>query len=279
MEFKDNSITNLYYKLSSAVLDHGEEIDNTFEIRNVTNVLTNPRSRYILEPNRKHSLTYVRAELIWYLMKNNSITFISDYSKFWNKVCDMNGFVNSNYGSKIFRKIYVKSQMQFVIDELARNPYSRRAIMMYNLPIDYVKMHSTKDYPCTVVSQFFVRNNKLEHTVFMRSNDLFFGWCNDIPFFSFVQEMIAVSLNLKMGNLTHIAGSLHIYKNKLDKFTSQSYNRDNILNKKEECVFPHMVNKDIACLMNIKRVATSRSRELPEFTEFLVNGILKNKVK
>ena len=51
------------------------------------------------------------------------------------------------------------------------------------------------DTPCTYAVQFTIVNNKLNMCVVMRSNDLWYGFCNDQYQFSRLQIMIAERLN------------------------------------------------------------------------------------
>ena len=75
----------------------------------------------------------------------------------------------------------------------------------------------TPDVPCTYALNFRIRENKLNMTVHMRSQDAIFGMGNDAPTFSFIQEMIYVTLrstypDLVMGNYHHFVDSLHVYE-------------------------------------------------------------------
>ena len=64
----------------------------------------------------------------------------------------------------------------------------------------------------------------------MRSSDAVFGYGNDVPFFSFVQECVLQYLNMdreagySMGDLTIFSGSLHVYERHfelLEKLTAE----------------------------------------------------------
>jgi thymidylate synthase len=46
---------------------------------------------------------------------------------------------------------------------------------------------------------------------YMRSNDAFIGLPHDVFAFTMVQEIVARSLNIKLGKYHHIVGSLHLY--------------------------------------------------------------------
>jgi len=60
----------------------------------------------------------------------------------------------------------------------------------------------------------------------MRSNDAFLGLPHDVFAFTFIQELVARSLGLKLGSYKHLVGSLHIYetdKEKVRRFINEGY--------------------------------------------------------
>ena len=75
----------------------------------------------------------------------------------------------------------------------------------------------SKDINCTVCLQFFIRNNKLHMTTYMRSNDLWMGFPYDVFQFTNMQVLMSMELGVELGTYTHISGSLHLYKRNLVK--------------------------------------------------------------
>jgi len=73
----------------------------------------------------------------------------------------------------------------------------------------------TKDTPCTYAVQFTIVHNRLDMCVTMRSNDLWFGFCNDQYQFSKLQEMVSERVGYKVGVYYHFAHNLHIYYDQL----------------------------------------------------------------
>lgn len=248
-----NNISDLYIegiKLLKNAKEFESRAGKTKELIGVISVLTNPRTRYILEENRKHSIDYIKKEFIWYISKTNSVKEIAKASKFWLTVSDDGETVNSAYGKSIFTIVpgTNKTQYDLVKEELEKNPNSRRAFWFYNLFNEhYHKMSTTKDFPCTLISQFLIRNNKLHQIIYIRSCDFIFGWCNDIPFYSLMQEMLSVDLEIELGNLIHIAGSLHIYERhfKLLEITDINKKYDSEEMIKKQIIFPKMTKEDV----------------------------------
>lgn len=75
----------------------------------------------------------------------------------------------------------------------------------------------TKDFPCTIFLQFFIRDKKLHLICSMRSNDLILGFTYDAATFTLFQEKMLLELrqkipDLKMGHYFHFASSMHVYK-------------------------------------------------------------------
>ena len=124
---------------------------------------------------------------------------------------DSDGNVRSNYGWQWQRNY----QLDHVVALLRDNSQTRKAaISIYD-----GKEISTyaKDTPCTFAVQFTILNNKLNMSVLMRSNDLWYGFCNDQYCFSLLQKMISERLNLEVGWYYHYAHNMHLYDDKLGK--------------------------------------------------------------
>lgn len=101
-------------------------------------------------------------------------------------------------------------QLPWIIEELKRNPYSRRAIMN----IRDFKVDSTNDHPACLQSiHFAIRENKLNMTVMMRSNDAVQATFMNAVGFIALQRDVAEKLDVPIGSYTHIAYSFHAYEN------------------------------------------------------------------
>ena len=124
-------------------------------------------------------------------------------------MADGNGRVNSNYGYQWERGY----QLDRVVAMLKENPDTRQAcVSIY----DGKEMNRYRyDTPCTYAIQFTVVDNNLNMCVTMRSNDLWFGFCNDQYQFSKLQEMVSKRTGYEMGNYYHFAHNLHIYDDQL----------------------------------------------------------------
>lgn len=221
-----------YYAMLNKVIDSGNKVT----VRNLDMLeiipgyfeIENPRDRLLNIDCRSNIKKYIFGELLWYLSARDDIEFISKYSKVWSKLSDDNIHNNSAYGKYIFRQmptkgfgvkydlkepIKYKSQWDFVKETLIKDPYSRQAV----IHIKPIQMYDTKDTTCTYFLQFFIRNNKLDLVVGMRSNDLLRGTTFDVFMFTFLQELMAAELDLEVGVYKHFASNMHIYLSDKDK--------------------------------------------------------------
>ena len=177
--------------------------------------ITNPLDRLPYVPHRKFSVTYVVAELLWYLSGNNETEWIANYSSFWRNISDDGKTANSAYGARIF-KPHPRiaggsfSQWDYIKNELKNDPDSRRAVVHIRSPWDSVE--AKLDVPCTLSLQFFIRDEKLHLVAHMRSSDLLLGIAYDVPAFTMLQEVMAYELGIDVGTYTHVSNSLHIYE-------------------------------------------------------------------
>jgi len=205
-------VRNVYENPTFEAAPRGQKVK---EILGASFTILNPRDRIPYVAGRKFSVTYMVAELLWYLSGNNQTAWISKYSSFWKDISDDGLTANSAYGARLFQhhpKIAQGrfNQWEYIIDELTRDPDSRRAVMHLRVPDDSID--AKLDVPCTLALQFFIRDGKLHQVVNMRSSDVIFGIAYDIPAFTLFQELLANELGVDLGTYTHTSNSLHIYE-------------------------------------------------------------------
>lgn len=198
-----------YDKLNS----QQEGNNGTKALYNQIFTIVDTSEKLVTTPWRNFKQDYAEKEWEWYLSKKRDATEIAKVAKIWYNHMDERGYVNSNYGWQWSRN----NQLQYVIKELQRDRYSRRAV----LSIYDGKEHQeySKDTPCTLSIQFYYTpdSEKLHMTVIMRSNDLWFGFCNDAYCFLKLHELVANSLKSQQGYYVHYAQNLHIYERHYNK--------------------------------------------------------------
>ena len=211
--FKNANEVFKYYKW--VIKDHGVKFDNTRALFNIGFEIEDPMDNLIEDEDRNWKLDYAEAEWQWYLSGDNNINKLGElYGKvpeIWKRMADKEGFVNSNYGWQWKRS----NQLDEVVDLLKTNPRTRQAaISIYDRKEGYMYDNDT---PCTYAIQFTILNDKLNMCVTMRSNDLWYGFCNDQYCFSKLQELVATETGLLIGSYYHFAHNLHLYDNIIEK--------------------------------------------------------------
>ena len=195
------------------IIRKGVSFGDTKALFNVGFYIENPLDHVIENEERKWNPVYAEAEWQWYLSGDRNINELGriygKVPKIWKRMADADGNVNSNYGWQWKRN----DQIDYVVDLLKHQPDTRQAaISIYD-----GKEHDTFtfDTPCTYAVQFTILDNKLNMSVIMRSNDLWFGFCNDQYQFSKLQDLIAFKLNIEIGTYFHYAHNLHLYNDKI----------------------------------------------------------------
>jgi thymidylate synthase len=179
-----------YEYMHDKIIQHGVDFGDTKALFNVGFYITDPKDRKIVNTEREWNQDYAEAEWQWYLSGDPSVSqlgkLFGSIPPIWLQMADGKGQVNSNYGYQWERN----SQLEMVIEMLRQNPDTRQAcVSIYDGKeiSDYAF-----DTPCTWAVQFTIVNNRLDMCVTMRSNDLWYGFCNDQYQFSKLQEMVAV---------------------------------------------------------------------------------------
>ena len=174
-------------------------------------LIKKPWLRIIDNEKRKFNMPYAQAEWEWYLSGDPNIDKLGEiYGKvpqIWQRMADVDGNVNSNYGWQWKRN----KQLSQVIDQLNNDPDTRQAPISIYDGKEIQDGNYLHDTPCTYAVQFTVVKGKLNMCVVMRSNDLWFGFCNDQYCFSKLQELVASTTGYDVGTYYHFAHNLHLY--------------------------------------------------------------------
>ena len=199
--------------LRSDITQGGADFANTKALFNVGFYLQNPLDNIITNPERDWKLEYAEAEWQWYLSGDRNIKKLGKiYGKIppiWERMADHRGRVNSNYGWQWLRN----DQYEYIIDKLKHENDTRHAaISIYD---GKENIEYENDTPCTYAVQFTIINDRLCMSVYMRSNDLWYGFCNDQYCFSMLQKKVSEDVNKEIGWYYHHAHNMHIYNDKL----------------------------------------------------------------
>lgn len=160
---------------------------------------------------------YIEREIRWYDSQSLDIKGIyggrREPPAAWVQTANQCGRINSNYGYLIYNDRNY-NQYNNVLCELQRNPNSRRASMIYQRPSIWHD-HSyggRNDFICTNAVTYYIRGDELHAVVQMRSNDVVFGYKNDVAWQREVLSRLANDLNCKTGTITWQVQNLHVYE-------------------------------------------------------------------
>lgn len=180
-----------------------------------------PRNMLCSFEARKLSTKYLVGELAWYFSADRDDRRIEHYSKFWTTLRNDNSpYYNSNYGYYIFEE----NQVDHVISMLTKDKDTRQACIMINRK--EVSMSQSKDKLCTYSISFRIRENKLNMSVNMRSNDIVLGATVDVfqflVIYDYILKILRYSIypDLQIGIYSHKADSFHIYERHFDMMES-----------------------------------------------------------
>jgi thymidylate synthase len=209
MQFKNP--TKAFEKLYKLIMHNGITFDETKALLNVSFTIEQPQYKIIETPNRKFSNEYASYEWQWYLSGDRDASEISTKAKIWkNMMVPGTNEVNSNYGY-FWNK---NKQLSRIIKELKNNNQTRRAIIVH---YDIEEMDRYKyDTPCNNVLNFYIVDNKLHLTVFARSIDLVYGFCNDQYTFAKLMELVSREIDIEMGTMNWMITNLHVYPRHFD---------------------------------------------------------------
>lgn len=176
-----------------------------------------------LVTTKKLHLRSIIHELLWFLAGDTNIGYLQENGvSIWNEWADEQGNLGPVYGhqwrSWPTPEGGVIDQIADVVDQIRRNPDSRRLIVTAWNPADVAKMALP---PCHCLFQFAVADGKLSCQLYQRSADVFLGVPFNIASYALLTHMVAQVTGLKVGDFIHTLGDAHLYLNHLDQTREQ----------------------------------------------------------
>jgi len=206
-----DSLDDLLAKVYRQLLNRGVRIEPTKgaarEVYGALLKLSAPRVR-LSRTESRGILFSCLGELLWILAGSNALDFIEHYIPDYRKSSDDERTIFGAYGPRMFGSS-PNNQLARVITSLRNKPDSRQAVVQLFDRHDTLKPR--KDIPCTCTMQFAIRGNRLHMLTSMRSNDAWMGLPHDVFAFTMIQELVARSLGIELGEYRHAVGSLHLY--------------------------------------------------------------------
>lgn len=175
---------------------------------------------YPLLTTKKMQWKSLLHEVLWYLSGENHIRDLRKFTKIWDAWADENGVLETAYGyywrhfpsaqknkngEWVVKEV---DQIQYVMDEIKRNPNSRRLVITAWEPGNAT---TSKLPPCHYTFVFNVNDGKLNCHLTQRSGDIALGIPFNLAAYSLLTQVIAQQVGLKLGEFAHTIVDAHIY--------------------------------------------------------------------
>jgi thymidylate synthase len=208
-----------YLELLQHVLEHGaEKSDRTGTgTRSVFGwqLRFDLAAGFPLVTTKKLHLRSIVHELLWFLKGETNVAYLRDNKvTIWDEWADEHGELGPVYGKQWRRWSAADGseidQIKWVVEEIKRNPDSRRLIVSAWNVADLPKMALM---PCHTLFQFYVADGKLSCQLYQRSGDIFLGVPFNIASYALLTHMVAQVCGLGVGDFVHTLGDAHLYSN------------------------------------------------------------------
>jgi len=227
-------LAEFYHKVGTELLLNGETANprgkETKELLHCSFKIVDPRNRLAYHSERKFSLLYAIIESLMLVQPTKELKYFSNFNSKMREFSDDGVHLNGAYGMRVGISIYE------AINKIRNDKDTRQCIIPILNYRDII--NETKDIPCTTNLHFMIRNNKLDLHVHMRSSDIIWGIPYDVFMFTMLQEILANTLQIDVGNYYYTSNSLHVYKQHygmLEKMSEgcnsfKNYNFSNLAN-------------------------------------------------
>ncbi|QOY62317.1 thymidylate synthase [Lysobacter sp. H21R4] len=216
-----------YLDLMRHVLEHGDEkSDRTGTgTRSVFGwqMRFDLAAGFPLVTTKKLHLRSIIHELLWFLQGDTNIGYLRENRvRIWDEWADEAGELGPVYGKQWRRWAGADGieidQIQWVVDEIRRNPDSRRLIVSaWNV----AELPQMALMPCHTLFQFYVVNGRLSCQLYQRSGDIFLGVPFNIASYALLTHMVAQVCGLEVGDFVYTLGDAHLYSNHFEQAREQ----------------------------------------------------------
>jgi thymidylate synthase len=176
-----------------------------------------------LVTTKKLHLRSIVHELLWFLRGDTNVAYLRENGvSIWDEWADETGDLGPVYGKQW--RSWEKpgggtvDQIAWVLDEIRRNPDSRRLVVTAWNPADLDRMALA---PCHCLFQFYVGAGRLSCQLYQRSADAFLGVPFNIASYALLTHMMAQATGLAAGDFVHSFGDAHLYLNHLEQARRQ----------------------------------------------------------
>jgi thymidylate synthase len=176
-----------------------------------------------LVTTKKLHLKSIVHELLWFLAGDTNVAYLrANGVTIWDEWADAEGELGPVYGRQ-WRSWAAPDgrsidQIRLVLDEIVRNPGSRRLVVSAWNPADLDKMALA---PCHCLFQFDVSDGRLSCQLYQRSADVFLGVPFNIASYALLTHMLAQQCDLDVGDFIWTGGDCHVSDNHRDQVETQ----------------------------------------------------------
>jgi len=198
-----------YWRVLGHVLSHGQKRSprgrDTLDAGQLSVVMHDTRGALPLGVGRNLSRSIAAAEAVQLVGAFSDPALLTRASANFAKFLEPDtGRFHGAYGERI------GNQLSQAVTKLRRDRDTRQAtITLWDPWRD--NQPDRRDYPCTVALVFGVGGDRLDLSVFMRSQDVWWGAPYDWFQFSQLQRTVAQTLGVQPGRYIHTSVSTHIY--------------------------------------------------------------------
>lgn len=213
--YLDEILRKVYMDLSKSTDSFTASKGKGLDLLGQKIILKDPRARISATATRGMLISAL-AEFCWYMSGSADLDFIRFYLKDYPPK-NATGSLQEAYGPRLTGTGefgYNTDQINRVIEKLRKNPDTRRAVITLLESSDLEP--GQEEAPCTIGLQFIRRRKRLHLVAMMRSNDAYLGFPHDVFCFTMIQELVARSLGIRVGDYHHFATSLHLYESDQD---------------------------------------------------------------
>ena len=176
-----------------------------------------------LVTTKKLHLRSIVHELLWFLKGETNIAYLRENKvSIWDEWADEGGELGPVYGKQWRRWAGADGveidQIRWVVEEIKRNPDSRRLIVSAWNVADLPDMALM---PCHTLFQFYVADGRLSCQLYQRSGDIFLGVPFNIASYALLTHMVAQACGLAVGDFVHSLGDAHLYSNHFEQAREQ----------------------------------------------------------
>lgn len=212
-----------YLQLLEDILENGVEKEDRTGVGTLSvfgrQLRFNLQDGFPLVTTKKLHIRSIIYELLWFLKGDTNVRYLQENGvTIWDEWADENGDLGPIYGAqwRSWKGADGKTidQIAWVVEEIKRNPNSRRLLVSaWNV----AELDEMKLPPCHYAFQFYVANGRLSCMWQQRSVDTFLGLPFNIASYALLMHMIAQQCDLDVGELIFTGGDVHLYKNHLEQ--------------------------------------------------------------